>query len=170
MKKLSDYLFMAIAILVILLAWSSFFLFKWNANINSLVDSVSVKKVEIKALYVRFDSLNNVNLSIKEQLFQCHSDKFIESSKRSQYETKLQYIEDECEHEKSALLFNNRINSSTDNELGQLLSRFGQLNSLSDAERILLSEQTNQGIYKSDSGGDTGEKKTIERREKNKSP
>lgn len=168
MKKLNDYLI--IAILVFLLLYSSFFLFKWHSKINSLEDFVLVKNIEIKMLFARSDSLKTVNLHIKQELFQCQNDKFIESSKRQKYENQLQNFEEECEHEKNALLFDSRINNSTDNELGLLLSRLGQSNSLSDAERILLPEQGNKKIYKSDIGGNTSEKKTFERREKNKNP
>lgn len=137
---------------------------------NSLQDSISLKKDEINALYGRLDSLDKVNLTIKEQLSQCQNEKFIESSKRQKYENDLQNFEDDCEHEKSILLLDNRINNSTDNELGMLLSNIGQYESLSDAERFLLSNQRDKGLHKFDTTWYPSGKKSNERREKNKSP
>lgn len=164
------YFFISVVLLASALIFLSISCENSAKKLKALQDTVSVKNVQISTLSERIKGIEEEKNKLNVMLENCESDKFIESSKKRQYENELQNIEDECEHEKSVLLLDNRINNSTGNELGELLSRLGQSKSLSDAERLLLPDPTNKGLYKSDIGGLTGEKKTGERREKNKSP
>jgi nitrogen-specific signal transduction histidine kinase len=169
-QNFKQWFFISISLLIICIIFNVISCQQSNKKVNALEIDISDKIKANNVLSERIDSLFSVESELKVQLFNCQTDKFLESSKKRQYENRLQNIEEDCEHEKDALLLNSRINNSTDNELGILLSRLGQHESLTDAERFLLSEQGNKGIFKSYSGGDRIEKQVKDTREKNKSP
>lgn len=58
----------------------------------------------------------------------------------SKTKVKLRIKDEECEHEKDMLFIDNAFSS----DKGSLLSKFGQFNSLSDVERMVLSKQPNR--------------------------
>jgi len=164
------YFFLTLILLIVSIIFCLVSLDLSKQREESLNDYIETKNVEYSLLSDSFNVSKERISKLLILLSSCENDKSIEKFKKSKYESQLRNFEEDCEHEKNTLLLNNRIYNSTDNELGVLLSRFGQSKSLSDAERILLPYEGDKGISELNFGRDTGEKKTTERREKNKSP
>lgn len=105
---------------------------KAQARERNMFVSDSLKSVAIDNLKERFESLK---LSYED----CLSSNLQLKNENSKSKLKLRISDEECEHEKDMLYIEHSINND---DTGELLSKFGQLNSLSDVERMVLSEKS----------------------------
>lgn len=104
---------------------------------------ITVKTLNLKdSLRLRYiDSLNSELSSLKQNYNDCNNENERILKENSKSKLKLSIKDEECEHEKDMLYI--ELNSNSDSN-GELLSKIGQLSSLSDAERLLLSKKSNR--------------------------
>jgi hypothetical protein len=105
---------------------------KGNEKAMILKDSLKTKTI---------DSLGEKLTFTKIKLEDCFSENSRMNIENSKNKLWLKSKDDECEHEKDMLYI--EYNTNTD-DTGKLLSEIGQLNSLSDVERMVLSKKTNR--------------------------
>jgi len=126
------------------------FLIIWVAIILFEEKRVSDAKKETRTLIVS-DSLKSVTIyslndKIESQRLKyedCLSNNERLNNDFSKTKFKLKIKDEECEHEKDMLF----IDNIDDSKSGELLSKFGQFNSLSDVERMVLSKQPDREPY-----------------------
>lgn len=169
LKKWKDRIAVITIVTLVGLLFFQHYRFGW---LSTAVDSLKELITNQTKTLVRQDSLLKEQdkalkiFSIKLQ--DCQDESQRNNIEKSKLQNELRFYDDECEHEKEALLFKSNINNLGNNDRYKLLAELGQSKDLNAAE--LLLRERNTGLFKVDSGGDRIQEQITNGEKKNKSP
>lgn len=161
-------------VLILLFVGSCFFAQKWHSEktLYSLqCDSLKKQKDSLKIAFSKQLSEKDERiLKLTNLLESCNEENTNKSINIQRYKNRIDTFDEECEHEKDAVINRYKIDNSSDDNLGQLLSRFGLVKNLQDAGRVFLSDVPSKELFKSNSGRRKSPEQSSNGAEKNKSP